>query len=160
MQENNSSPAIMVNDLHKSYGPTHAVRGISFRVNRGEIFGMIGPDGAGKTTTFQILAGVMEATSGAAEIFGQPARAMRSQTGYLTQTFSLYPDLSVKENIRYIGDLRRVPAREIAERGQRYLEMFDMDRFADRLAGQLSGGMKQKLALACALVPSAASVIT
>ena len=143
----------MVNDLHKSYGPTHAVRGISFRVNRGEIFGMIGPDGAGKTTTFQILAGVMEATSGAAEIFGQPARAMRSQTGYLTQTFSLYPDLSVKENIRYIGDLRRVPAREIAERGQRYLEMFDMDRFADRLAGQLSGGMKQKLALACALVP-------
>jgi ABC-2 type transport system ATP-binding protein len=153
MQENNSSPAIMVNDLHKSYGPTHAVRGISFRVNRGEIFGMIGPDGAGKTTTFQILAGVMEATSGAAEIFGQPARAMRSQTGYLTQTFSLYPDLSVKENIRYIGDLRRVPAREIAERGQRYLEMFDMDRFADRLAGQLSGGMKQKLALACALVP-------
>jgi drug efflux transport system ATP-binding protein len=149
----NTDLAILVNDLRKSYGPTHAVRGISFRVNKGEIFGMIGPDGAGKTTTFQILAGVMEATSGTAEIFGQPARAMRSQTGYLTQTFSLYPDLSVKENIRYIGDLRRVPSHEIAERGQRYLEMFDMDRFADRLAGQLSGGMKQKLALACALVP-------
>jgi ABC-2 type transport system ATP-binding protein len=153
MPDKDSSPAIVVNDLHKSYGPTQAVRGISFRVNKGEIFGMIGPDGAGKTTTFQILAGVMEPTSGAAEIFGEPARAMRSQTGYLTQTFSLYPDLSVKENIRYIGDLRRVPSHEIAERGQRYLEMFDMDRFADRLAGQLSGGMKQKLALACALVP-------
>ena len=153
MQENISTRAIIVNDLHKSYGPAPAVRGISFRVNKGEIFGMIGPDGAGKTTTFQILAGVMEPTSGAAEIFGQPARSMRSQTGYLTQTFSLYPDLSVKENIRYIGDLRRVPGHEIAERGQRYLEMFDMDRFADRLAGQLSGGMKQKLALACALVP-------
>src|SRR5215813_6620725 len=147
------SDAIVVEGLHKSYGPTQAVRGISFTVHRGEIFGMIGPDGAGKTTTFQILAGVMEATSGTATIFDQPARSMRSQTGYLTQSFSLYPDLSVKENIRYIGDLRRVPAQEIEERGRRYLEMFDMERFADRLAGQLSGGMKQKLALACALVP-------
>ena len=146
-------PAILVKDLHKDYGTTQAVRGISFNVKKGEIFGMIGPDGAGKTTTFQILAGVMEATSGVAEIFGQPARAMRSQTGYLTQTFSLYPDLSVNENIRYIGDLRQVPADKIAERGRHYLEMFDMDRFTDRLAGQLSGGMKQKLALACALVP-------
>src|SRR5262249_37631701 len=121
-----SSPAILVEELHKSYGPTQAVRGISFNVNKGEIFGMIGPDGAGKTTTFQILAGVMEATNGAATIFGQPARAMRAQTGYLTQSFSLYPDLSVRENIRYIGDLRRVPPKEIEERGRRYLEMFDM----------------------------------
>jgi ABC-2 type transport system ATP-binding protein len=154
MQEpKDSPPAIRVEALHKDYGATRAVRGISFTVNKGQIFGMIGPDGAGKTTTFQILAGVMEATSGSAEIFGQPARAMRAQTGYLTQTFSLYPDLSVNENIRYIGDLRKVPPQEIAERGRRYLEMFDMDRFADRLAGQLSGGMKQKLALACALVP-------
>jgi len=147
-----SSPAIQVTDLNKDYGATRAVRGISFNVAKGEIFGMIGPDGAGKTTTFQILAGVMEPTSGTARIFGQPARAMRSQTGYLTQAFSLYPDLSVDENIRYIGDLRRVPPHEIAERGRRYLQMFDMDRFTDRLAGQLSGGMKQKLALACALV--------
>jgi ABC-2 type transport system ATP-binding protein len=148
-----SAPAIVVRDLRKVYGATHAVRGISFSVNKGQIFGMIGPDGAGKTTTLQILAGVMEATSGVAEIFGQPARAMRSQTGYLTQAFSLYPDLSVNENIRYMGDLRRVAPDKIAGRGQRYLEMFDMDRFTDRLAGQLSGGMKQKLALACALVP-------
>jgi ABC-2 type transport system ATP-binding protein len=78
---------------------------------------------------------------------------MRAQTGYLTQTFSLYPDLSVMENIRYIGDLRGVPPNEIIERGRRYLRMFDMDRFEGRLAGRLSGGMKQKLALACALVP-------
>src|SRR5215208_957415 len=120
MQEAKASPtAIVVKDLHKDYGKTHAVRGISFTVNKGEIFGMIGPDGAGKTTTFQILAGVMEPTSGVVEIFGQPARAMRSQTGYLTQTFSLYPDLTVAENIRYICDLRRVPTHEIAERGQR-----------------------------------------
>jgi ABC-2 type transport system ATP-binding protein len=120
-------------------------------VNEGEIFGLIGPDGAGKTTTFQILAGVMEADYGAAEVFGRPAREMRAQTGYLTQTFSLYPDLSVMENIRYIGDLRLVPPNELVERGRRYLRMFDMDRFEERLAGRLSGGMKQKLALACAL---------
>src|SRR3989442_2540088 len=78
---------------------------------------------------------------------------MRSQTGYLTQTFSLYPDLTVRENLRYIGDLRLVSAEEIDRRGRRYLELFDMYRFIDRLAGKLSGGMKQKLALACALVP-------
>jgi ABC-2 type transport system ATP-binding protein len=148
-----AASAIRLSDLTKSYGKIQAVRGISLAVEQGEIFGLIGPDGAGKTSTFQILAGVMEATSGRAEIFSRPARAMRSSTGYLTQTFSLYPDLSVAENIRYIGDLRRVPVAEIKRRGQRYLQMFDMDRFSDRLAGCLSGGMKQKLALACALVP-------
>ena len=105
--------AIGVHDLRKRYGSIEAVRGINLEVSTGEIFGLIGPDGAGKTSTFQILAGVMEATSGTAEIFGRPAREARSQTGYLTQAFSLYPDLSVRENIRYIGDLRRVPADEI-----------------------------------------------
>ena len=124
------------------------------KLAKGEIFGLIGPDGAGKTSTFQILAGVMEATSGIVNVFGRPdARTMRSQTGYLTQAFSLYPDLTVAENIRYTGDLRRVPPEEIAKRGHQYLRMFDMDRFTDRLAGRLSGGMKQKLALVCALVP-------
>src|SRR6266571_2365818 len=145
--------AVRVVRLAKKYGDTQAVGGIYLDIRRGEIFGLIGPDGAGKTTTFQILAGVMEATSGVAEIFGRPARQMRSQTGYLTQAFSLYPELTVKENIRYVGDLRSVPPRDIASRATRYLEMFDMLRFQDRLAGRLSGGMKQKLALACALVP-------
>jgi len=145
--------AIEVRSLAKRYGALQAVRGISFDVDRKEIFGLIGPDGAGKTTTFQILAGVMEATSGSANIFDRPAREMRSQTGYLTQTFSLYLDLTVAENIRYSGDLRHIPPDEIIERGQQYLRMFDMDRFKNRLAGQLSGGMKQKLALVCALVP-------
>src|SRR6202789_1642195 len=150
---NAGSPAITIENLWKRYGPIEAVRGISLQVKRGEIFGLIGPDGAGKTSTFQILAGVMEATSGSVEVFGRPARQARSQTGYLTQTFSLYPDLSVSENIHYIGDLRRVPRAEITDRGLRYLRMFDMDRFQNRLAGRLSGGMKQKLALVCALVP-------
>ena len=144
--------AISVRGLRKNYGHIQAIRGIDLEIRDGEIFGLIGPDGAGKTSTFQILAGVMEASAGTADVFGRPARQMRSQTGYLTQTFSLYPDLTVAENIRYIGDLRRVPPAEIKTRGQHYLSLFDMDRFAGRLAGKLSGGMKQKLALACALV--------
>ncbi|HEV2280851.1 MAG TPA: ATP-binding cassette domain-containing protein [bacterium] len=145
--------AIRVRELWKRYGPLDAVRGITLDVREGEIFGLIGPDGAGKTSTFQILAGVMEATSGTAEVFGRPARAARAATGYLTQAFSLYPDLTVDENIRYVADLRRVRADAAAERGRRYLRSFGMDRFANRPAGQLSGGMKQKLSLACALVP-------
>lgn len=144
--------AISTRGLWKRYGKIEAIRGIDLQVREGEIFGLIGPDGAGKTSTFQILGGVMEATSGEANVFGRPAREARSQTGYLTQSFSLYPDLSVGENIRYIGDLRRVPRHEIEQRGHRYLSMFDMDRFSDRMAGRLSGGMKQKLSLVCALV--------
>ena len=146
------TPAIAVRDLWKRYGSLEAVLGISFEVSRGEIFGLIGADGAGKTTTFQILAGVMQQTSGTAEIFGKLARDARSQTGYLTQAFSLYLDLSVMENVRYVGELRHVPEQQIYERGRRYLQAFDMDRFSSRLAGQLSGGMKQKLSLVCALV--------
>ncbi|HEY3839363.1 MAG TPA: ATP-binding cassette domain-containing protein [Bryobacteraceae bacterium] len=148
--------AVQVTQLRKSYGAgpsvVEAVRGIDFEVRKGEIFGLIGPDGAGKTSTFQILGGVMQSTAGTAEIFGKPARQARSHTGYLTQSYSLYPDLTVNENLRYIGDLRLVPPQQIRDRGMHYLRMFDMDRFTDRLAGRLSGGMKQKLALACALV--------
>jgi drug efflux transport system ATP-binding protein len=147
--------AIRARDLRKQYGSLEAVRGISFEVGEGEIFGLIGPDGAGKTSTFQILAGIMEPSGGVAEVFGRQAREARSETGYLTQAFSLYPDLTVSENLRYAGDLRHVPPAEIAVRGRRYLQMFDLDRFVDRLAGKLSGGMKQKLALACALVAQA-----
>lgn len=143
---------IRVQDLWKKYGAVEAVRGVSLAINQGEIFGLIGPDGAGKTTTFQVLAGVMAATSGEVEIFGRSARDSRPLVGYLTQTFSLYPDLTVAENIQYVGDLRHVPKNDIRERSARYLEMFDMHRFTARLAGRLSGGMKQKLALACALV--------
>jgi ABC-2 type transport system ATP-binding protein len=146
------SATIQVAGLWKKYGAVEAVRGIDLEIRQGEIFGLIGPDGAGKTSTFQILAGVMEATSGSATIFDKPAREARERTGYLTQTFSLYPDLTVAENIRYVGDLRLISEKDIQERAGRYLAMFDMDRFTGRLAGRLSGGMKQKLALACALV--------
>jgi ABC-2 type transport system ATP-binding protein len=144
--------AIRVRGLTKRYGTLEAVRGIDLDVSAGEIFGLIGPDGAGKTSTFQILGGVMNATAGTAELLGQPARTARPFVGYLTQAFSLYQDLSVVENLRYVGELRRVPRPEIEQRGRHYLTMFGMERFAGRLAGRLSGGMKQKLALACALV--------
>lgn len=147
-----AEPAIRVKSLVKRYGPNDAVRGIDFEVAAGEIFGIVGPDGAGKTSTLQIVAGVAGATSGDVRVFGQPARDARLRTGYLTQGFTLYPDLTVIENIRYVGDLRLTPPREIAERGLSYLEMFGMASFTDRQAEQLSGGMKQKLALACALV--------
>src|SRR5215213_1757512 len=144
--------AIDVRDLRKSYGALEAVRGVSLEIHAGEIFGLIGPDGAGKTSVFQILGGVMAATGGAAEMYGVTARDARPFVGYLTQTFSLYQDMTVAENLHYIGELRRLARAQIDERGMHYLRMFDMERFADRLAGSLSGGMKQKLALACALV--------
>jgi len=146
------APAIQIQGLAKRYGAVEAVRGIDLDVWAGEIFGLIGPDGAGKTSTFQILGGVMEATSGNAALLGRPARDARGFVGYLTQAFSLYPDLSVAENLRYVGALRRVPRPQIEERGRRHLAMFGMAQFTDRLAGRLSGGMKQKLALACALI--------
>ncbi|MGH9844630.1 MAG: ATP-binding cassette domain-containing protein [Blastocatellia bacterium] len=146
------SAAIRVRELRKSYGELEAVKGVSFEVARGEIFGLIGADGAGKTSVFQILGGVMQASGGEALMLGRPARDARSSVGYLTQAFSLYQDLSVAENLRYIGELRLLTKGEIEERGARYLRLFDMDRFTERLAGRLSGGMKQKLALACALI--------
>lgn len=145
--------ALEVRGLRKRYAEMEAVRGVSLSIQKGEIFGVIGPDGAGKTTMFQILAGVMNASAGEALVFGKLARDARLQTGYLTQGFTLYPDLTVMENIRYTGNLRLVPERDAEQRGMHYLRLFEMDRFAKRLAGQLSGGMQKKLALACALVP-------
>ena len=144
--------AIHVHGLVKRYGALEALRGVDLDVREGEIFGLIGPDGAGKTSMFQILGGVMEATGGTAELLARPAGEARTVVGYLTQAFSLYPDLSVAENLRYVGELRDLSAAVIEQRGLRYLRMFAMDRFTDRLAGKLSGGMKQKLALACALI--------
>jgi ABC-2 type transport system ATP-binding protein len=147
------APAIVVQGLVKRYKQLAAVDGIDFAVRRGEVFGLIGPDGAGKTTTFQILAGVMEPTAGTASVLGRPPRDARLKIGYITQPFSLYLDLSVDENLRYSAELKQVDEALFEERRARYLKLVDLDRFADRLAGQLSGGMKQKLALCAALIP-------
>jgi ABC-2 type transport system ATP-binding protein len=151
-QETRPEQAIQIRELRKNYGEFEAVKGINLEIAAGEIFGLIGPDGAGKTSVFQILGGVMQATAGAVEMYNVPARDARSFVGYLTQTFSLYQDLSVAENLRYLGELRLLSREQIEKRGLHYLKMFDMERFTDRLAGSLSGGMKQKLALACALI--------
>lgn len=145
-------PLIQVDRLSKRYGSLEAVQAISFEVYPGEIFGLIGPDGAGKTTTFHILGGVMEASGGLVDILGQSPRHARLHTGYLTQQFSLYLDLSLDENLRYTAGLRQVSAADFAARKQKYLSLMGLEAIGDRLAGQLSGGMKQKLALCCALV--------
>jgi ABC-2 type transport system ATP-binding protein len=144
--------AIAVAHLRKRYGTVEALKGIEFAVQPGEIFGLIGPDGAGKTTTFQILAGVMAATAGEVRVLGKEPRLARLNLGYVTQKFSLYPDLSILENLRYSAGLRRVPAARFEAQARPLLQRVDLDQFRDRLAGQLSGGMKQKLALCCALI--------
>jgi ABC-2 type transport system ATP-binding protein len=151
--------AIIVQGLCKTYGALEAVKGIDFTVNPGEIFGLIGPDGAGKTTTFQILAGVMEATSGQVSILGKPPREARLNLGYVTQKFSLYLDLSIMENLRYSAGLRHMPEARFTERASDLLERVGLAAFGDRLAGQLSGGMKQKLALCCALIANPAVLL-
>jgi ABC-2 type transport system ATP-binding protein len=138
--------------LSKSYGPLKAVDEISFEVRKGEIFGLIGADGAGKTTTFRIIGGVLGEGGGEIRVLGSTPREARPDVGYLTQPFSLYQDLSVDENLNYAGGLREVPESDFSARRARYFKLFDMDRFTERLAGRLSGGMKQKLALTCALI--------
>lgn len=145
-------PDIEVKGLQKNYGKLAAIRGIDFTVQPGEIFGLIGPDGAGKTTTFQILAGVMESTAGKVEVVGKIPREARLAIGYLTQKFSLYLDLSLAENIRYSAGLREISGSQLATRSSKYLRLMNLEKFSDRLAGKLSGGMKQKLALCCALI--------
>ena len=145
-------PVVAVRGLQKSYGTYQAVSGIDFEINHAEIFGLIGPDGAGKTSTFHILGGIMNRTAGDVLILGKEPRQVRLEIGYLTQTFSLYQDLSVDENIEYAARIREVPAASFKERRNRYLELMGLSRFGDRLAANLSGGMKQKLALCCALV--------
>jgi ABC-2 type transport system ATP-binding protein len=148
------SPLVEVEALSKRYrnSAKPAVDHVSFTVHDGEIFGLIGADGAGKTTIFEILAGVLEPTSGQVRILGQPPRLRRDVVGYLTQRFSLYQDLSVAENLRFSAGLRSVPAPDASLRAERYLHAFGLAPFRHRLAGRLSGGMKQKLALSCALI--------
>lgn len=147
-------PIISLRDLCYHYGKQkkEAIAGINLDVYPGEIFGLIGPDGAGKTTTFQILSGVMPEKSGIVEVLGSHPHDARLHIGYLTQRFSLYLDMSIAENLRYAAGLRQVSATELKSRSELFLDLVDLSRFKDRLAGHLSGGMKQKLALCCALI--------
>jgi ABC-2 type transport system ATP-binding protein len=153
------SEVVAAQGLEKRFGSTRALAGVDFQVRQGEIFGLIGADGAGKTTAFRIMAGVLTYDRGTIKVLGRPPRESRAQVGYLTQPFSLYQDLSVMENLRYAAGLREVPATQFGTRSARYLKLFDLDRFTDRLAGRLSGGMKQKLALTCALISNPALLL-
>lgn len=139
-------------DLSKNYGDIAALDKVSFQVRPGEIFGFIGADGAGKTTAFRILGGVLQQGGGQIQVLEDTPRKARPAVGYLTQPFSLYQDLSVDENLNYAGGMREVSKEDFEKRREYYFKLFDLTNFADRLAGRLSGGMKQKLALSCALI--------
>jgi ABC-2 type transport system ATP-binding protein len=149
--ENN---VITIDRVVKRYGETIAARGISLSVARGEMFGLIGPDGAGKTTTIRLICGLLSAEEGSIRVLGlDPVRDHRRLTdsvGYLSQRFSLYGDLSVDENIAFFAEIHGV--RDYAARRDRLLDITQLTPFRGRLADRLSGGMKQKLALACTLV--------
>ncbi len=142
--------------LSKNFKKVQAVIGLDLDIARGEIYGLIGPDGAGKTTTIRMLAGVMKPTSGAARVSGidtsREAEHLRRQVGYMAQRFSLYGDLSVRENIEFYADIFGVRGVEREAQIKRLLHFARLEEFQDRDAAVLSGGMKKKLGLACALV--------
>jgi ABC-2 type transport system ATP-binding protein len=145
---------IEIENLKKSYGDINAVKGISFDIYKGEMFGLVGPDGAGKTTTIRILCGLVNPDSGSAKLLDQNLtrnrKKIQNQIGYLSQKFSLYGDLTVDENIEFFADIHGVKNYE--ERRNELLEFTRLIPFRTRLADNLSGGMKQKLALACSLI--------
>ena len=145
---------IEVRSIRKTYGRITALEALSFEVPRGELFGIIGPDGAGKTTLFRILTTVLLADSGEAKVGGldvvRQFRAIRKMVGYMPGTFSLYPDLSVEENLRFFASIFRADIQ--ANYGNIRSIYGALEPFRTRRAGALSGGMKQKLALSCALI--------
>jgi ABC-2 type transport system ATP-binding protein len=142
--------------LSRRFGDVPAVDDLTFGVAHGELFGLVGPDGAGKTTTLRMLAGVLRPTSGDARLNGVSVRRdperVKHDIAYMSQRFGLYTDLTVLENLHFYADLYRVPRRERAERLDRLFGFSNLGPFSHRLAGQLSGGMKQKLGLSCALI--------
>ena len=151
-----SEPVIVLEKLSKTYGATVAVEALSMAIPAGEIFGFLGANGAGKTTTMRMLCGLTSPTSGAGRIAGRDIwkerYEIRSKFGYVAQKFSLYPDLTVLENLRFFGTAYRVGGRQLAQRVELLLEQLDLQGKRLALAGSLSGGMRQMLALACALV--------
>lgn len=149
-------PVIRIRDLTRKFGALTAVDRLNLEIGRGEIFGLVGPDGAGKTTTLRLICGLMDPTEGQITIAGHDVRreidAVKDRIGYMAQRFGLYADLTVEENMDFYADLFGLIAGERASLKSRLLEMTRMTPFRKRPAGQLSGGMKQKLALMCTLL--------
>lgn len=148
--------AITIENLTKMYGPVTAIDNISVVIEPNQIFGFLGPDGAGKTSLFQILCGILSATKGKASVLGvdvfrEPEKVKRD-LGYMAQRFALYGDLTVRENLDFFADLFKTPLPGLTRRKNELLGFANLLQFQDRLVGNLSGGMKQKLALCCTLI--------
>ncbi|MDP3937154.1 MAG: ABC transporter ATP-binding protein [Deltaproteobacteria bacterium] len=151
------APLVDVRGLEKTFpNGTRALQDITLEINRPGIFGIVGPDGAGKTTLLRALVGILEFRAERLAVLGhvlpRDAQALKAEVGYVPQIWGLYPDLSVKENLQFFAAIRRIPENEFNERKRVLLKATDLTLFEDRLAGQLSGGMKQKLAISCTLL--------
>ncbi|HLK63371.1 MAG TPA: ABC transporter ATP-binding protein [Bryobacteraceae bacterium] len=151
-----AGPIIEINGLTRRFGTLTAVDHLDLAVERGEIFGLVGPDGAGKTTTLRMLCGLMDPSEGSARVAGhdvaRESQAVKDQIGYMAQRFGLYQDLTVDENMAFYGDLFGIVGDEREKMTGELLRMTRMEPFRGRQAGRLSGGMKQKLALMCTLL--------
>jgi ABC-2 type transport system ATP-binding protein len=156
MGQPRSSYAVRTSGLRKRFGDVTAVDGLDLQVAPGEIFGLVGPDGAGKTTTMRMLCGILDPTAGHAEVAGHDVlrdpEAVKRRIGYMSQRFSLYGDLTVAENLLFFANIYHVPRAERLRREEELLGFSRLTPFRRRLAQDLSGGMKQKLALACTLI--------
>jgi len=150
------APVIRTAGLTKLFGGTAVVDHLNLEIRRGEIYGLVGPDGSGKTTVMRLLTAILAPTSGEAWVAGHSilneGESIKARIGYMSQRFGLYEELSVMENILFYADLYEAPAKERPQRIQRLLSFSNLTPFKERLAGRLSGGMKQKLGLACALI--------
>ncbi len=148
--------AIKTTNLTKSFGDNIAVNELNLNIPKGELYGLVGPDGSGKTTTMRLLTAIMDPTSGDAWVAGHSVltegERIKEKIGYMSQRFGLYEDLTVMENIIFYADIYEVPEQQRPPRIERLLGFSNLTPFKDRLAGKLSGGMKQKLGLACSLI--------
>jgi ABC-2 type transport system ATP-binding protein len=151
-----SDPIVQASGLTRSFGKVQALRGLDLSVMPGEIYGLVGPDGAGKTTAIRILAGLMSPSGGEARVAGHDPMhdrgALRELLGYMPQQYSLYGDLTIDENLSFFADMFHLSRKEFQERSERLLGITRLQRFRNRRADALSGGMYKKLALACSLL--------
>ncbi|MFA5105037.1 MAG: ABC transporter ATP-binding protein [Candidatus Margulisiibacteriota bacterium] len=148
--------AIETTKLFKSFGNTRAVNGLDLKVDPGQIFGLVGPDGSGKTTTIRLLCALLNKTGGSGRVLGldidKEGEKIKDHIGYMSQKFSLYGDLTVEENLDFFADIHLIDEKEKETRKRELLAFSRLEKYKDRFAGNLSGGMKQKLALSCTLI--------